>query len=66
MIQKILQSIVHLRYASNELKDIYPDVSLALLNVAQQLISENNIKKLEIEEFQTLVEETIENANKLD
>jgi hypothetical protein len=55
-----------LRYASDELKDIYPDVSMALLEVAQQLISENNIKKCEIEEFHNLVEETIENANKLD
>lgn len=61
MIQKIIQSVVYLRYASDELKNIYPELSLLLLNVAQQLISDNNINKLEVEEFENLVEETIKN-----
>lgn len=61
----IIQSVIYLKYASDELKDIHPDVSIALLEVAKQLISENNIKQQEIDEFQNLVQETIENAKEL-
>lgn len=65
MIGKIIQSVVYLKYASDEIKNIYPELSLALLEVSQQLISENNINKLEIEEFQKLVEDTIKNEKEL-
>lgn len=66
MIGRIIQSVVYLKYASDELKDIYPNVSLALLEVSKQLISENNIKDIEIEEFQKLVKETVEDAKELE
>ena len=66
MIQKIVQSVVYLKYASDELKDIYPEVSLTLLELSKQLISENNINRLEVEEFQEPVKETIENEKQLD
>jgi hypothetical protein len=39
---------------------------LTLLELSKQLISENNINRLEVEEFQELVKETIENEKQLD
>ena len=47
-------------------KDIYPELSLTLLELSQQLISENNINNLEVDEFQKLVNETIKNEKELD
>jgi hypothetical protein len=39
---------------------------LTLLELSQQLISENNINNLEVDEFQKLVNETIKNEKELD
>ena len=66
MIEKIIQSVIYLKYASDEIKDIYPELSLTLLELSQQLISENNINNLEVDEFQKLVNETINNEKELD
>lgn len=66
MIEKIIQSVIYLKYASDEIKDIYPELSLTLLELSQQLISENNINNLEVNEFQKLVNETIKNEKELD
>ncbi len=66
MIEKIIQSVIYLKYASDEIKDIYPELSLTLLELSQQLISENNINNLEVDEFQKLVNETIKNEKELD
>lgn len=65
MIGKIIQSVVYLKYASKELLEIYPEISESLLELAQSLISEQNINEIQIKEFQNLVEETIKNEKEL-
>lgn len=61
MNQKLIQSVIYLKYASDELTDRYPEISLVLLQLAQQIINDNNIDENEVNEFQNLVKETIEN-----
>jgi hypothetical protein len=47
------------------LTDRYPEISLVLLQLAQQIINDNNIDENEVNEFQNLVKETIENEKTL-
>lgn len=56
-VNRIVSAVLHIRDASQDLKDISPELSMILLQAADALISENNISLEDVKEMDDLAKE---------
>ena len=59
---RIVCAVLHLRDASDAIRDLYPDLSTTLLQAAEVMVSDAKISSDDLDELDSLAKEISEDA----